>query len=122
MKKFVINSKKGTTSIYEVECEKILPLEDPSALLLPIGEYKARILKPTFFHEKEDSSIKAKLIPVVWQGYAFYDSLEAARAVAEKNMIYDMVEFAISKNRTPATKEEVALAIASIEVIYLIII
>jgi len=119
MRKFVINSKKGATSIYEVECEKITPLEDSSVLYSFNGEYKARILKPAIFHEKEDSSTKAKLVPVIWHSYAFYDSLEAARAVAEKNMMYDMVEFAISKNRTPATKEEVAAAIAAIEVIYL---
>lgn len=83
MKKFVIISIKGATSIKEVECSVVTPLHDPSVSFLPPGEYKVEILKPVSLWDKNpDNSFTAPL----YFSHSLFDTVEAARAVAERDM------------------------------------
>lgn len=90
MRKFTIISRKGTTTLQEVEVEILSPIDDPSVMWLGKGEYKARILAPESLHQKVEREVNGKkeivLVPDVWCWHAFYDSEEAARAKAEKEI------------------------------------
>jgi len=124
MRKFTIHSKKGKTTIMEVECEIILALEDPSVLwALKPGEYRARILAPESFHQKVEKVVDGKkefvMVPDIWCWHALYESVEEARGVCESFIRSEMVDFAMRKHRTPATEEEVQAAINAVEVVML---
>ena len=94
MKKFIIQSKKGITSIMEVEIELVKPIEDPSVLWLKSGEYRAHVLLPTSLHQKVEKTVDGKkettMVPDVWCWHAFYATEEAARAEAELDLKREM--------------------------------
>lgn len=121
MRKFTIQSKKGSYSIVEVEVELVRPMEDPSVMWLGSGEYKARVLAPEMFHQRIEKVVEGKkefvLVPDVWCWHAFYESAEIAREQCVEWIRSEMVDFAIRKHRTPATEEEIQQAIQSIEMI-----
>lgn len=116
MKKFVIIHLKGKCTIYEVECEKILPLEDPSLMwrLYP-GEYEARIIKPDFLFEKQKNG---KLLAPVLFSHAFYETLDEAKIKAEIQ-IRGNFNLKAMKNKIEYTEEDVAKTISKIEIIML---
>lgn len=116
MRKFVIQARHGERTIYEVECEEILPVEDPSVMWLPEGEYKARITEPEALYEK---SPQGSLVPPVWYSHAFYDSLSRAQAVCESNLRYELGAFASSKGRDPAAEEQIQEELAKVKVVML---
>lgn len=70
MRKFVIRSTKGSTSIVEVECEVMPKFYSYS---LKEDQWMAKITTPTFLYEKDFNN---KLVPPVWCWWAFYDSVE----------------------------------------------
>lgn len=116
MRMFVINNGRQKTSIMEVECEKITALEDPSVMWLLPSDSKYRILAPTSFHEKKETGSA----PPVWYSHSFYERLEEAKSVVEKNIRYTMTEFAKAKHQSVATEEEVQKAISEVEVIFML--
>lgn len=116
---FTIYVRKGKISIYEVECEKITPTEDPSVLWLQAGEYKARILSPSLFHEKIGAGDSAKVVPMIYCSHALYSDLEAAKACVEKDIRYDATTFQIRKEREPKSEEEIQAALSAVEIIML---
>lgn len=122
MRKFTIQVRKDKTSIFEVEVEILTAMDDPSVNWLKPGEYKARVMKPTSFHQKFERTVDGKkettLIPDVWCWHAFYESEEEARAQAIK-WVQDDVDFAIRKHREPPTPEQVQATIDAIEVVKL---
>lgn len=124
MRKFVFHSKKGTTSIMEVEVEIVRPVEDPSVMWMQPGEYRARIMQPTSFHQRverklADGSKQVTMEPDVWCSHAFYDTLEAAKVKLE-SLTRGGFEFEIRKGRkTEYTEEEVQAAIAAVEIVML---
>lgn len=70
MRKFVIQSVKGTTSIIEVEYELMPKYYDYA---LREGEWKGKITAPTFLYEKD---VNNNLVPPIWCWWAFHDSVE----------------------------------------------
>lgn len=120
MRKFYINSKRGATSIMEVEIQLVTPLEDCSVLWLQPGEYKARITEPQSLLLKVEKVVEGKkevsFVPDVFCWHAFYETVEDAREVVAKNIRFEMQTFAESKHREVATDEEVGSAIAAVQV------
>jgi len=97
MRMFSIISRKGLSSIQEVEIQFVSSLEDPSVLWMGKGEYKAKVLKPeSLFEKQKDGS----LTPPVWCWHAFYQTEEAARAQAESDLKHEM-ERAAGKGGAP---------------------
>lgn len=123
MRKFVLQSKKGKSSIVEVECEIVQPVEDPSVLWLQPGEYRARILAPASFHQRIEKVVDGKkeptMVPDIWYSHSFYETLEAAQAECVRLIRSEMVDFAVRKHREPASEDEVQAAIAAVEVVML---
>lgn len=111
MRKFIIHSGRDKTAIMEVECQLITPVEDPSVMWLPKGEYRARLLKPATFVEKDGK-------PLVWHSIAFYDTLEIAKE-AHAVMTRAAFEFEFKKYKTAYTEEQVQATLASTEVVML---
>lgn len=118
MYKFVIYSRKGKTTVYEVECEKILPMEDPSIMWAPQGEYRARIFRPETLFEP-DLVDGTKMVPPVWCDHAFYETSAAALAVARKWVRHELVDYQIQKKREPKSEDEVRLAEDAISIVIL---
>lgn len=122
MKKFVIHSRKGTTSIMEVECELVQAIEDPSIMWLPAGEYRARVLEPAALHQKIEKLVDGKkvvtLVPDVWCSHSFYSSLEEAKVQGER-LVRHGFEFALRKHGTAFTEEDVQSALAAMKVVML---
>lgn len=113
MKKFVINAK-GKTSIIEVECVKLTPMDTPSIGWLPQDEYKARIDAPTSLFDKTDN----KLEKPIWHSFAFFDTLEEAKIKASAD-IKVMLERNEKKTGTSFTEEDVKKQLADIQIITL---
>lgn len=120
MRKFYIHNKRGATSIMEVEVQVVTPLEDCSVLWLKPGEYKARITEPQSLLLKVEKIVDGKkevsFVPDVFCWHAFYETVEEAREVVAKNTRFEMQTFAENKHRAIATDEEVAAAIAAVQV------
>jgi hypothetical protein len=72
MKKFVVQSVKGVTSIIEVEYE-LMPKYYNYAL--KEGEWMGKITAPAFLYVPD---VNNKLVPPVWCWWAFHDSVGAA--------------------------------------------
>lgn len=108
MRKFVIHSGRDKTSIMEVECQMITAIEDPSVMWIPKGEYRARILKPNTFTEKDGRSL-------VWYSIAFYDTLEVAKE-ASATLVRSSFEFELNKHSISYTEEQVQTAIDAVDV------
>jgi hypothetical protein len=96
-------------TIVEVEGEYVTPMEDPSIMQLPKGEFKFRITKPVFLHEaheskKADGSKEKILVPSVYCSHAIYLSIEEARE-ATKKLVVGEFEFAVRKKRIESYSE-----------------
>jgi hypothetical protein len=111
MRKFIIELAHGKTNIQEVEIEIVTPLEDPSVMWLPQGEYRAHVVKPRVFTEKDGKKS-------VWCSFVFCDDLETAKVKAE-HMIRDSFEFELRKYSTEFTEEQVQTALAEVQVVML---
>jgi hypothetical protein len=122
MRKFIIQSKKEETSIMEVECEKVQPLEDPSVMWLPAGEYRASVLLPTTFHQKFERLVEGKkvvtMVPDVWHSHAFYDTLELAQAQV-KDIILSEFKTNLRKYGTIINVVDLNVAYESVKIITL---
>ena len=118
MFKFVIYSRKGKTTVYEVECEQVTPMEDPSIMWIPKGEYKARILRPEALFEP-DPKDSTKMAPPVWYSHAFYSTSVEALARAHKDVRHGMVDYQIQKKQEPKSEDEVRLAEAAVQIVML---
>lgn len=70
MRKFVIQSVKGLTSIVEVEYE-VMPKHYDYAL--QEGQWKGKITAPTSLYEKDKDG---NFVPPIWCWWAFHDSIE----------------------------------------------
>lgn len=79
MRKFVIQSVKGSTSIVEVEYE-VMPKYYNYALTE--GQWMGKISAPTFLYEKD---VNNKPVPPVWCWWAFHDSVEACTEYLKTN-------------------------------------
>ncbi len=115
MKKFTIISKKGVTTLQDVEVEFITALEDPSVLWLKSGEYKVRVIKPESLYEKE---LDGSLTPPVWYWHAFYSCELTAREQAEKDIRHEM-ERTARKSGTEFNVIECLARCKEIKVVYL---
>lgn len=123
MRKFVINVRKGTTTIMEVECEVVTPLQDSSIMFLKPGEWKGSITAPQSLMVRVEKIVDGKkesnFIPDVYCWHAFYDTVEAAQTEVAKMTRHEMQVFAANKRRPVATEEEVQAAIAEVKVVML---
>ena len=72
MKKFVIHTTKGLSSVIEVECEEVNPLDDPMLMMLPKGEGKLKITTPS------------NLAGQIWYSLFFYNNKEEAMKEMER--------------------------------------
>ena len=78
MRKFVIHSFKGATTIMEVECEIL----SRHMFTLKEGEWMGQITAPQSLHEKQaDGSLK----PAVWCWWAFHDTVEECMEKIEQD-------------------------------------
>lgn len=112
MRKFVVYSVKGLPIIMEIECEQVTPMHDPSILWsVKPGEYRARILAPKNFTEKDGK-------PAVWCSFAIYDTLEIAKEMNEK-LTREGFDFNLRKYGTAFTEEDVQAAVAAVQVMML---
>ncbi len=92
MIKYVVQHLKGVTSVLEIECTRLTPLEDQSVAFLSSNDYKVKITEPK------------SLAGEVWFGWALFDSSEQAMFQA----VLDMVEEAQRnerKHKVPYDKE-----------------
>lgn len=112
MRKFVVHSVKSSSVIMEIECDRVTPMQDPSVLwsLLP-GEYRASILAPKIFVEKNGK-------PAVWCSFAIYDTLEIAKAMFEK-LTREEFDFNFRKYDTAFTEEDVQAVLTAVQVVML---
>lgn len=90
-------------TIVEVEGEYVTPMEDPSVMMLPKGEFMFRIMKPDFLYEaretkKADGSKEKSMVPTVYHSHSIYLSIEEARE-ATKKLVEGEFEFAVRKKR-----------------------
>jgi hypothetical protein len=116
MRKFYIHIERGgKISIVEVEAELITAVEDPSVKWLPIDEYKARIIAPKSFYEKQEDGSQ---LPPVWYSWALAWTQHQAMAWAAK-MVRDDMERALIKHDVTFTEQDVEDKLKQIEVILL---
>lgn len=112
MRKFVIQSVKGSTSIVEVEYE-VMPKYYNYALTE--GQWMGKISAPTFLYEKD---VNNKPVPPVWCWWAFYDSVEDCLAYLKINFGESIVRNREKKFRLAGiscellTEEEVDIQVA----------
>lgn len=83
MKKFVIHSTRGKTSVMEVECEKLSRM-DHFHMGLKEGEWMGKITAPQSLFEK---TLDGKLVPPVWCWWAFYETAEEYLASIKKSAV-----------------------------------
>lgn len=81
MKKCIIHSLKGFTSIIEIECEVLSRSECPFPFLHD-GEYAVKILAPQTLCDK---LVDGKLAPAIWCSWALYDSVEECLSIHERD-------------------------------------
>lgn len=117
MRKYIIYTRSipgvkttGDLTIVEVEGHIITPLEDPTVMFLPQGEFKFSISCPEFLCEiKEvklpDGTKKKNVIPSVYYSHSVYHTLEHVRAATE-TLLQESLEFEVRKGRLPSFTEE----------------
>ncbi len=111
-------------TIVEVEGEYVSPVEDPSVMSLPKGEFKFRILKPEFLYEphevkKLDGSKEKTMVPTVYYSHSIYLSLEEARE-ATKKLVVGELEFALRKKKIDSyTAVEVEAKLSDVQEVML---
>lgn len=122
MKKYTIHSRKDKTVIMEVECEIVSASEDPAVMWLLPGEYKAKVIAPTSFHQNVEKVIDGKKVtistPVSWYSHAFYDTLSDAKA-AFAMQITEGFATNLRKHGVKYTDNEVQILIDTVEVVLL---
>lgn len=109
--------KTGVPSIVEVECEVFTPPLSAS------GEFVARILKPEFLWEPtrilQDGVLKDAILPPVYVYHSVYETMEAAREAAEKQ-VRSGFDFEVRKGRIASyTDEDLKAKYAEIQYRYL---
>lgn len=134
MRKFIIHTRpipgscrSSGPSIVEIECDLITPMEDPSVMWAPPGEYKVRVLKPEFLHEPKEVSkpddkgtlvkVKVMMAPIYY-GHFLYDSAEEAHQAAVK-LLRQESEFRVRKGGEAFTVEEMESKLSEIQEIRL---
>jgi len=118
MRKFVVHTRAlpgccktgDAPTVVEVEGEMITPMEDPSVMWLPKGEFYFRITAPQSLYEpkevkQEDGTKKKEMVPPVYHSHAIYSNVHQATAIAER-MIRSGMEFEIRKGRATCFDEE----------------
>lgn len=111
MRKFVIQSVNGSTSIVEVEYEVMPKYYDYA---LREGEWKGKITAPTFLYEKD---VNNKLVPPIWCWWAFHDSVDSAMDYLKTNFRESIVRSREKKCRIagvtcyPLTSDELDTAV-----------
>lgn len=75
MIRYVVQHVKGVTSVQEIRCQVLTPLEDQSVAFLPRDDFKVKISEP--------KSLEGE----VWFGWALSTAPELALAQAESDMI-----------------------------------
>lgn len=111
MRKFVVQSVKGNTSIVEVEYE-VMPKFYNYAL--KEGEWMGKITAPTFLYEKDHNN---NLVPPVWCWWAFHDSVEASMAYLKTSFEESIVRAGQKQSRLagavyePLTPEQLAASV-----------
>lgn len=120
MKKFVIYSSRGKTSIIEVECE-IIPIMDHYFAGLKDDEWVAKISKPESLLER---SIDKKIIQPVWCWWAFYNSVEECLSSLRESTKESLLR-SKRKSKDPelvidVTEEELDVVMSSIKKVFLI--
>ncbi len=114
MKKFVVHTIKGKTSIVEAECYQLTPLDGVFVDIKP-GEYCCRITAPEFlFEKKKDGSLGS----ATFHSHSLFNSLDAARAQAEQD-IRAGFERALRKQNVLYTEEDVQAKLVLVQVILL---
>tara|TARA_B110000503_G_C6997123_1_gene349902 strand:- start:150 stop:503 length:354 start_codon:yes stop_codon:yes gene_type:complete len=113
MIKYIIYTKKENFSIMEVDCEKILPIEDPSVLLLPNNEWCARIIKPSIFN-KTLSSNKDNSSCEIWYSHFLFDSIEEALIKLEK-MVREDFKFNFMKNNVQFSEIDIQKVLNNVQ-------
>jgi hypothetical protein len=116
MRKFIVHVERGgKISVMEVEIEVITAVEDQSVMWLPEGEYKARLMAPQSFYEKQEDGTMA---PTVWYSHAFCWTVHQAWAAAERMVRAEMLR-ALSKHSLSFTEEDIKAKLAEIQEILL---
>lgn len=81
MRKFIINSVRGSTSIMEIECQKIF---DP---FLKSGEYKVKVITPASLGEKKlDGTFECPIY--YWHG--LFGTAEEAMDRVERDIRFEL--------------------------------
>ena len=110
MKKFIISQHKGTTSIMEVECEKVSIFEDGAVALLKTGEWKARIDLPTSLYEKLPDG---KVIKPIFCWHAFYETADEAVQKIGKDLHWEILR---AKKKQLASNLDIVLEVLPEEI------
>lgn len=118
MRKFVIHTLKGDTSIIEVECERITGREDPSVMWLPAGEYTVKITAPQSLLTKKVVGKETTLEPTIYYSHGVFDSEEAA-VTASHLLMRKTIELRAMKSKTAFKEEDVTAEIEKIKVVKL---
>lgn len=113
MIKYIIYTKKENFTIMEVECEKILPIEDPSVLLLPNNEWCARIIKPSIFN-KILSSNKDNISYEIWYSHFLFDSIKEALIKLEE-MVREDFKFNFMKNNVQFSEIDIQKVLNNVQ-------
>lgn len=112
MRKLIVQTtREGKTIIAEVEIELVKPIEDPSVMWLPKGEYRARVLAPKSVYEKQ---LDGSLLPPLWYSHVFYETIKQAREYVEKS-VREGFERELRKRKVVYTEEEVQQKLSEIE-------
>lgn len=114
MIKYIIYTKKENFTIMEVECEKILPIEDPSVLLLPNNEWCAKILKPIMFNKTLPSNKKDHHSYEIWYSHFLFNSIEDAFIGLEK-MIREDFNLNFIKNNFQFSEIDIQSTLSNVQ-------
>src|ERR1035437_4315028 len=110
MKKFIISNSKGTTSVMEVECEKVSIFEDGVVALLKDGEWKARIDLPISLYEKFPNG---KVVKPIFCWHAFYETVDLALEEVGKGLYWEILR---AKKKELATNPDTVLEVSKEEI------
>lgn len=102
--------KRTIPSVLEVDIEKVSALEDFGIILLPDGEFKAKIISPTFLSDGKSAAIYYS-----WELFSY----KAQAILQAKQMVRSNFEFEYRKYKKPFTEDEVKNRIAEIKEVLL---
>jgi hypothetical protein len=128
MRKFIVSTRTvpgcqseiDAPTIVEVEGEQIAAVEDPSVRWLPTGEFRFRILQPTFLYDPRDvPGHKGKvMVAPVYYSHAIFSSVEEAKVHARR-LITASLEFAWRKQKTEYTQVQIEETLSRIQEVML---